>query len=68
MRQVVRRAAAEGLVDDDSIEKLVIQTCSRVSDLAYLLERDGNQLGRYCRHLRREPNHEYYDGYFEEEH
>ena len=66
VRKLVRDAAREGLTTDDSVEQLVIQICYRVSDLAHLLERDGNQLSRYCRHLRQEPDVEYYDGYFDE--
>ncbi len=67
VRQLLRRAATEGLDSDEAIEQLVIQICYRVSDLSCLLKRDGNQLSRYSRHFRREPNHEYYDGYFDEE-
>jgi hypothetical protein len=67
VRQVVQRAATEGLDSDESIEQLVVQICYRVSDLSYLLKRDGNNLDRYCRHLRRERDVEYYDGYFDEE-
>ena len=67
VRQVIQRAAKDGLDNDDAIEQMVVQICYRVSDLAHLLKLDGNQLGRYSRHLRREPDHEYYDGYFDEE-
>ena len=67
VRQVVKRAVAEGLADDDAIEQLVIQLCYRVSDLAYLLKAEGSNLSRYSRHLRREPDVEYYEGYFDEE-
>ncbi|MEZ6096640.1 MAG: hypothetical protein R3C03_20825 [Pirellulaceae bacterium] len=66
VRQLAKQAATEGLATDEEIEKFVIQICYRVSDLSYLLKRDGNQLSRYCRHLRREPEMNYYDGYFEE--
>jgi len=67
VRQLVKRAAVEGLTDEDAIDQLVIQLCYRVSDLAYLLEAEGSTLSRYSRHLRREPGVEYYEGYFEEE-
>ena len=67
VRQLVKRAAVEGLNDDDAIEQLITQICYRVSDLAYLLKAEGNDLSRYSRHLRRDPNVEYYDGYFDEE-
>ena len=67
VRQVIQRAVAEGLNDDEAIEELVTQMCYRVSDLAYLLKAEGSDLSRYCRHLRREPDVEYFDGYFDEE-
>ena len=66
VRQVVRRAAEEGLENDEAIEQLVIQICYRVSDLAYLLKRDGNPLSRYSRHFRRDPNRTYLEGHFDE--
>ena len=67
VRQLLRRAATEELDTDESIEQLVTQICFRVSDLSHLFQRDGNQLARYSRHFRREPDMEYYDGYFDEE-
>ena len=67
VRQVVRRATTEGINDDESIEQLVEQICYRASDLGYLLKRDGIHLSRYSRHLRRERDHKYYEGYFDEE-
>jgi hypothetical protein len=67
VRQVIKAAVEEGLEDDDAVEKLVVQVCYRVSDLAYLLKAEGNSLSRYCRHLRRDPNVEYEDDYFDEE-
>ena len=67
VRRLIQRAASEGLNDDDSTEQLVIQICYRASDLAYLLEAEGNSLSRYCRHLRRESDVGSCDGYFDEE-
>ena len=67
VRQLVQRAATDGLDSDESVEQLVTQICYRVSDLSYLLKRDGSQLSRYSRHFRREPNVDYGDGYFDEE-
>ena len=67
VRQLIKRAAAEGLNDDDTIEQLVTQICYRVSDFANLLKSEGSNLSRYCRHLRRESDVKYHDGYFDEE-
>jgi hypothetical protein len=67
VRQVIENAVAKGLDDAASIEALVKQICYRASDLSVLLEREGHQLSRYSRHLRREPDVNYYEGYFEEE-
>ncbi len=67
VRFTIRDAAAEGLSTDEVIEKLVTQICYRTADLAYLLDREGKPLSCYSRHLRREPNVEYYEGYFDEE-
>jgi hypothetical protein len=62
----VRDAVNEGLRTSDDIERLVKQICYRASDLSYLLDLEGQSLSRYSRHLRRDPEVEYYDGYFEE--
>lgn len=66
VRQSIEHAIAGGLEGDDAVEKLVTQICFRAADLAVLLELDGQPLARYSRHLRREPNVNYYDGYFDE--
>lgn len=50
-----------------AVEQLVTQICYRAADLAYLLKQEGTTLSRYSRHLRREPDMEYYEGYFDEE-
>jgi hypothetical protein len=52
VRQVVERALAEGLRDENSVEKLVKQICYRAADLGFLLERENEPLSRYSRHLR----------------
>ena len=44
-----------------------MQICYRAADLAYLLKLEGSSLSRYSRHLRRDPDVEYFDGYFDEE-
>ena len=49
-------AVAEGIKDDQAIEKLVVQICYRAADLAFLLERDGTPLNQYSEQLRREPD------------
>lgn len=67
VRQVVKKAVTDGLHDEEDIEQLVIQICYRASDLAYLLKQQGTRLSRYSRHLRRERDVEYFDGYFDEE-
>jgi hypothetical protein len=66
VRQSIENAVKKGLRDEASIERLVTQICYRAADLALLLEREGQSLSRYSRHLRREPGVEYHEGYFEE--
>jgi hypothetical protein len=63
----VRDAVAQGLSTEDAIERLVTQVCFRTADLGHLLDREGKSLSRYSRHLRREADVEYYEGYFEED-
>jgi hypothetical protein len=67
VRQSIRLALELGFDSEEDIEKLVTQICYRASDLAYLLQTEGSSLSRYSRHLRREPDVEYYDGYFDEQ-
>jgi hypothetical protein len=67
VRLSIMTALEIGLDDPDQVEALVKQICYRAADLAYLLRIDGNHLSRYSRHLRREPDVEYYEGYFDEE-
>jgi len=54
VRHSVERAVAEGLRDEASIERLVMQICYRAADLAFLLDREGTPLSRYSWQLRRE--------------
>ena len=67
VRQSIQMAEELGLESAEDIEKLVRQICFRASDLAYLLKVEESSLSRYSRHLRREPDVEYHDGYFDEE-
>jgi len=66
LRHCIERAIQAGLRDENSIEELVKQICYRAADLALLLDREGQRLSRYSRHLRREPDIEYPEGYFDE--
>jgi hypothetical protein len=56
----------EGLGDEASVERLVLQICYRAADMAFLLEQDGEPLSRYSRQLRREPGAEDEEGAFDE--
>lgn len=66
IRFVIQDAVAEGLTDEESIEALVTQICYRAADLAMLLAMEGQPLSRYSRHLRREADVDYGEGYFDE--
>jgi hypothetical protein len=66
VRQTIENALKEGLGDENSVERLVTQICYRAADLALLLQREGQPLSRYSRHLRREPDVEYGPGSFDE--
>jgi hypothetical protein len=66
VRFSIMDALDEGLDGPEAIEHLVTQICYRAADLAVLLEQEGQPLSRYSRHLRREPDVEYYEGYFDE--
>ena len=65
--QSIRLAMELELESAEDVEKLVRQICYRAADLAYLLKVEGSSLSRYSRHLRRAPDVEYHDGYFDEE-
>jgi hypothetical protein len=67
VRQSICTAMESGIESAEHIEKLVRQICYRAADLAYLLKAEGSSLSRYSRHLRREPEVEYHEGYFDEE-
>lgn len=66
VRFSIQDAVREGLHSPEAVEALVTQICFRAADLAFLLKLRGEPLSRYSRHLRKEPNTEYYDGYFDE--
>jgi hypothetical protein len=66
VRFSIRGAFTEGLHDEESIEELVTQICYRAADLAFVLQQRGEQLSRYSRHLRKESDVQYYEGYFDE--
>lgn len=66
VRFSIMDALEEGLEGPESIENLVTQICYRAADLAVLLEQEGQSLSRYSRHLRREPDVEYGEDYFDQ--
>lgn len=66
VRQNIKSALEDGLDSPETIETLVIQICYRAADLGLLLDKKGHYLSQYSRHLRKEPDTEYYEGYFEE--
>jgi hypothetical protein len=67
VRNVVKHAITKGLTTEESVEALVRQVCFRAADLAYLLDVEDKPLSRYSRHLRREPDVEYSEDYFDED-
>lgn len=66
VRQSIEYAVERGLDNEEDIEQLVIQICYRAADLSVLLEGKNHKLSQYSRHLRKEPDVKYYNGYFEE--
>ena len=66
VRQSINYALEDGLDSPEAIEALVIQICYRTADFGLLLDKKRHQLSQYSRHLRREPDTEYFEGYFEE--
>lgn len=66
VRQSINYALGDGLDSPEAIEALVIQICYRTADLGLLLDKEGHHLSQYSRHLRKEPDTEYFEGYFEE--
>jgi hypothetical protein len=67
VRQSIEAAIEEGLSDPESISRLTIQICYCAADLGYILKQNGEALSQYSRHLRREPDVEYHEGYFDKE-
>jgi hypothetical protein len=66
VRQCIKSALEDGLDSPEAIESLVMQICYRAADLGLLLDNKGHYLSQYSRHLRKEPDTEYYEDYFEE--
>ncbi len=54
VRVSIRNSMAEGISDEDFIERLVTQICYRVADLSYLLSEEGSPLSMYAEQLREE--------------
>ena len=59
-------AVKDGLDITEAIESLVIQICYRAADLGFRLDKKGHHLSQYSRHLRKDSETEYYEGYFDE--
>lgn len=66
IRQSIQHALEDGLDSEEAIESLIIQICYRAADLGVLLDKAGHRLSQYSRHLRKEPDVNYYEGYFDE--
>ena len=66
VRQSIEVALKDGLAGTEAIESLVTQICYRAADLGFVLDKKGHHLSQYSRHLRKDPETEYYEGYFEE--
>ena len=66
MRQSIEFALKDGLDAAEAIETLVTQICYRAADLGFVLDKKGHHLSQYSRHLRKDSETEYYEGYFEE--
>ena len=66
VRQSIKMATENGLDSPEDIESLVTQIYYRAADLGILLDIKGHCLSQYSRHLRKEPDVGYHDGYFEE--
>jgi hypothetical protein len=66
VRQLVEQACEKGMEGAEVVDGLVGQICYRAADFGFLLQQEGHRLEQYSRHLRREANCEYHEGYFEE--
>ena len=66
VRQSIEVALKDGLDTTEAIESLVTQICYRAANLGLVLDKKGHHLSQYSRHLRKDPETEYYEGYFEE--
>ncbi len=66
VRQSIEFALEDGLDSPGAVEKLVVQICYRAADLGLLLDIKMHHLSQYSRHLRKDSDTEYYEGYFDE--
>jgi len=66
VRQSIVVALKDGLDSKEAVESLVTQICYRAADLGFVLDKKGHHLSQYSRHLRKDSETEYYEGYFEE--
>ena len=66
IKRSINNALREGLNDSKSIEALVKEISYNTADLSINLRDKGHTLHQYSRHLRRDVDGEYYDGYFDE--
>jgi len=66
VRQSIVVALKDGLDSAEAVKSLVTQICYRAADLGFVLDKKGHHLSQYSRHLRKDPETEYYEGYFEE--
>ena len=66
VRQSIEVAIKDGLATTEAIESLVTQICYRAANLGLVLDKKGHHLSQYSRHLRKDLETEYYEGYFEE--
>jgi signal transduction histidine kinase len=66
VRQSIVVALKDGLDSKEAVESLVTQICYGATDLGFVLDKKGHRLSQYSRHLRKDSETEYYEGYFEE--
>ena len=66
VRQSIVVALKDGLDSAEAVKSLVTQICYRAADLGFVLDKKRHHLSQYSRHLRKDPETEYYEGYFEE--
>ena len=66
VRQSIEVALKDGLDSTEAVESLVTQICYRAANLGFVLDKKKQHLSQYSRHLRKDSETEYYEGYFEE--